>query len=96
VFHFDASARRNQIPLAKNALRKLRTTRHPDILKFYEVVEQGDTLWVMTERVRPLRTILFAWDDSSDGGKGKNKEKEKAREEWTIWGLHRIVVSFLS
>ncbi|KAG9027920.1 hypothetical protein FS842_004829, partial [Serendipita sp. 407] len=90
VFHFDASAsNRHLVPFAKNALKKLRTTRHPDILKFLDVVEQGDSIWIMTERVRPLRSVLFSWDN----GTAKAKEKNKAREEWTIWGLHRVAIS---
>lgn len=36
--------------------------------------------------------MLFSWDD------GTGKEKNKAREEWTIWGLHRVAtaLSFLN
>jgi len=50
----------------------------------------------MTERVRPLRGALFSWGDASDTTKGVRRNK--SREEWTIWGLHRIAVaiSFLN
>ncbi|TFK53983.1 ARM repeat-containing protein [Heliocybe sulcata] len=85
VFEFDANApsRRNFMPLAKNALRKLRTTRHPDVLKFMDAVETDTTIHIMTERVRPLRSALQAWSSKSP----------KEREEWLLWGLHRISVA---
>jgi len=62
-------------------VRKLRTIRHPDVLKFIDAVE-GDTLiYIMTERVRPLKHAL---EDSKKG---------KERTEWLVWGLHRVSVS---
>ena len=84
VFFFDASVsnRRNVLPLAKNALRKLRTIRHPDILKFIDVVETETTIYIVTERVQPLGMVLSIWEGKSAA----------YREEWLIWGLHRIAV----
>jgi len=70
------------LPLAKNALRKLRTIRHPDILKFIDIVETDTGLSIMTERVRPLGPALQEW----------TSKPAKAQEEWIIWGLHRISV----
>jgi SCY1-like protein 1 len=81
VFEFDGT-KRNLLPLAKNALRKLRTVRHPDVLKFLDVVETDTTVLIMTERVQPLSTALDAWR-----GKGVTE-----REDWLLWGLHRISV----
>ncbi|KAB5588327.1 N-terminal kinase-like protein [Ceratobasidium theobromae] len=85
VFAFDASEpqRRDLIPLAKNALRKLRTTRHPDILRFIDVVETDTTIHIVTERVQPLWAALERW----------SSKPAKSREEWLIWGLHRISVA---
>ncbi|KZT24267.1 ARM repeat-containing protein [Neolentinus lepideus HHB14362 ss-1] len=85
VFEFDASgpSKRNSTPLAKNALRKLRATRHPDVLKFMDAVETDTTIHIMTERVRPLRSSLQTWSSKS----------AKEREEWLLWGLHRISVA---
>lgn len=77
-----------------NALKKLRTTRHPDILKYIDLVEQGANIWIMTERVRPLRGALFSWGSGTEGTAGtKGKAKNKSKEEWTIWGLHRIAIA---
>jgi SCY1-like protein 1 len=69
------------MPLAKNALRKLRTTRHPDILKFIDVVENENTIYIVTERVRPLALSLRSW-----------KGTPQSKAEWLTWGLHRISV----
>jgi SCY1-like protein 1 len=88
VFFFDAamSNRKAMLPLAKNALRKLRTIRHPDVLKFIDVAETESTIYIVTERVQPLGTVISSWGSKS----------ASAREEWLIWGLHRIAVRFHS
>lgn len=63
VFHFDAAkagtnAARNQ-QLAKTGLMRLKTLRHPDILKFLTSVEGSDgTLYIATEPATPLSTLL--------------------------------------
>jgi SCY1-like protein 1 len=67
---------------ATNALRKLRTTRHPDVLKFMDAVETDTNVYIMTERVRPLQAALQAWI-SRDA---------REKEDWLLWGLHRISV----
>ncbi|KAG9084350.1 hypothetical protein FRC06_004114 [Ceratobasidium sp. 370] len=90
VFAFEASdpQHRDLLPLAKNALRKLRTTRHPDVLRFIDVVETETSIHIVTERVQPLWAALERWS-------GK---PAKSREEWLIWGLHRIstAVAFIN
>ena len=85
MFEFDGSApaRCNLLPLAKNALKKLRTTRHPDVLKFMDAVETDTTVYIMTERVRPLGSELGSWTPKDINEK----------QEWLLWGLHRIAVS---
>lgn len=80
VFEYDLTEKKATIPLAKNALRKLRTTRHPDILKFMDAVESDSTIYIMTERVRPLRAAL------------QSSRTAQEREDWLLWGLHRISV----
>ncbi|KAI0717280.1 hypothetical protein C8T65DRAFT_726309 [Cerioporus squamosus] len=85
VFEFDATApaKKNLLPLAKNGLRKLRTIRHPDVLKFMEVVETDTTIHIMTERVRPLGPAITEWQSKS----------VQEREAWLVWGLHRISIA---
>ncbi|KAJ3559364.1 hypothetical protein NM688_g390 [Phlebia brevispora] len=85
IFEFTANtpAKRNLLPLAKNALRKLRTIRHPDVLKFLDGVETDTSIHIMTERVRPLCTAL---EEAS------NKNAQEL-EDWILWGLHRISIA---
>ncbi|KAJ7755752.1 armadillo-type protein [Mycena maculata] len=83
VFEYDCTLRRGMLPIAKNALRKLRTTRHPDVLKFIDFVETETTIHIVTERVRPLQATLQSW--ASRGA--------QEREDWLLWGLHRVSVA---
>ncbi|KAI1791247.1 armadillo-type protein [Ganoderma leucocontextum] len=85
LFEFEANtpAKKNLLPLAKNALRKLRTIRHPDVLKLMEVVETDTTIHIMTERVRPLGPAITEWQSKS----------AQEREGWLVWGLHRVSVA---
>lgn len=84
IFEYDFSdqTKTNFKQFAMNALRKLRSTRHPDVLKFMDAVETDTIIYIMTERVRPLQYVLQSW-------RGRNA---KEREDWLFWGLHRISV----
>ena len=42
VFTFDIPSNRKQLPLARNALRKCRTLRHPGVLKVIDTAEVRD------------------------------------------------------
>lgn len=82
VFEFNSQHRRNLLPVAQNAVRRLRVTRHPDILKFMDVVEGDGIIYIMTERVKPLSEELISWE----------AKPVKDRQDWLLWGLHRITV----
>lgn len=84
VFEFDSSLPRNRnaMPLAKNTLRKLRTIRHPDVLKFLDAVETDSSICIMTERVRPLAPAI----------QERASKPAQEKEDWLLWGLHRISV----
>jgi SCY1-like protein 1 len=82
VFEFNGQQRRNLLPVAQNAVRRLRVTRHPDILKFMDVVEADSTIYIMTERVKPLSEELSLWQS----------KPVRDRQDWLLWGLHRITV----
>ncbi|KAL7415296.1 armadillo-type protein [Mrakia frigida] len=93
VFSFDASTpfagrpdRRTFLPIAKNALKKIRSTRHPDILKFIDAHETESTIYIATERVKPLCSIL------------SDATSVKLEEEYIMWGLQKITtaLSFLN
>ena len=84
IFEFEANtpAKKNLLPVAKNAVRKLRTVRHPDVLKFMDAVETDTSVHIMTERIRPLGPAIQEWQT-----KGTQE-----REAWLVWGLHRVSV----
>jgi hypothetical protein len=44
IFSFDISANRSRLPLARNALRKFKTLRHPGIVKVLDTIEVGISL----------------------------------------------------
>jgi SCY1-like protein 1 len=56
--HQSAGDRRSLLALARNALRKLRTLRHPNVLKFLDGSESDSAVWIVTEPVRSLATAL--------------------------------------
>ncbi|KAF2223493.1 armadillo-type protein [Elsinoe ampelina] len=75
IFSFDVVANKSRLPLAKNALRKFKTLRHPGIVKVLDTVETDTYIYVATERIEPL-----GW-----------KTRRKALAEGSIkWGLHNI------
>ncbi|ESZ95754.1 SCY1 protein kinase [Sclerotinia borealis F-4128] len=55
IFSFDVTANRSRLPLAKNAVKKLRTLRHPGVIKVLDTVETDTYIYIATERVVPLR-----------------------------------------
>lgn len=63
------------LPLAKNASRKLRTLRHPGVIKTLDVIENDTHIYVITERVVPL-----SW----------HVKRKSLSEETIKWGLHSI------
>ncbi|SJX62369.1 related to CEX1-cytoplasmic component of the nuclear aminoacylation-dependent tRNA export pathway [Sporisorium reilianum f. sp. reilianum] len=94
VLAFDLShphnaSRANLLPLAKNAARKLRTTRHPDVLKLLDSAETASSVYIAVEKATPLYKALAQSDD---------KRATPQRQDWIVWGLSSIVnaVKFLN
>ncbi|CAF3609820.1 hypothetical protein SNK03_003567 [Fusarium graminearum] len=75
IFSFDITTNRSQLPLAKNALKKLRTLRHPGVIKVLDAVETETYIYIATERVVPLR-----WD----------VRRKSLSPETIKWGLHSV------
>src|SRR3989338_4934239 len=50
-------------PLAANAVARMATLRHPNMVAMLAKAEVGEELFVVTERLRPLRLPLDANDD---------------------------------
>ncbi|GAP89523.1 putative scy1 protein kinase [Rosellinia necatrix] len=75
IFSFDAAVNKSRLPLARNALKKLRTMRHPGVVKVLDAVETDSYIYIATERVVPLRWHV----------------KRKSLSPETIkWGLYSI------
>ncbi|KAI1394287.1 ARM repeat-containing protein [Hypoxylon trugodes] len=75
IFSFDISANKARLPLAKNALKKLRTMRHPGVIRVLDTVETDTYIYIAIERVVPLRWHV----------------KRKSLSPETIkWGLYSI------
>ncbi|KAI5818373.1 kinase family protein-like protein, partial [Pyronema omphalodes] len=56
IFSFEVNdASRSKLMLARNALRKMRTLRHPDVVKVLDSVETETYIYIATERVTPLK-----------------------------------------
>jgi SCY1-like protein 1 len=75
IFSFDINANKSRLPLAKNALRKLRTLRHPGIIKVLEAVETDTYIYIATERLVPL-----SW----------HVRRQALSVETTKWGLFTV------
>lgn len=87
VLAFDLShphnaSRANLLPLAKNAVRKLRTTRHPDVLKLLDSAETASSVYIAVEKATPLYKVLAQSDD---------KRATPQRQDLIVWGLSSIV-----
>ena len=75
VFSFDINTNKSRLPLARNALRKLRTLRHPGIIKVIDTVETDAFIYIATERVMPL-----TW----------HVRRKSLAEETIKWGLYTV------
>ncbi|CAO2658445.1 Nn.00g061680.m01.CDS01 [Neocucurbitaria sp. VM-36] len=75
IFSFDVTANKSRLPLARNALRKLRTLRHPGVVKVLDTVETETYIYIATERLSPL-----SW----------HVKRKSLTEETTKWGLHNV------
>ncbi|KAL2817861.1 armadillo-type protein [Aspergillus granulosus] len=75
VFTFDIAANKSCLPLAKNAVRKSRTLRHPGVLKVLDTIETDTSIYIVTERVAPL-----SW----------HVKRKSISEETAKWGLYTV------
>ncbi|KAI2606347.1 ARM repeat-containing protein [Hypoxylon fragiforme] len=75
IFSFNITANSRLLPLAKNAVKKLRTMRHPGVISVLDIVETDTYIYIATEKVVPLRWQI----------------KRKVLNTETIkWGLYSI------
>ncbi|WFD22256.1 Nuclear aminoacylation-dependent tRNA export pathway component [Malassezia equina] len=83
IFMLDQTrASREQIAMAQNAVKKIRSIRHPYLVKFLEVAESQGAIYLVVEHVEPLVNRLAALSQ----GKGR----ESSTPSWIAWGLGHV------
>ena len=94
VLAFDTSNqynahRANLLPLAKNAARRLRTTRHPHVLRLLDSAETNTAVYIAVEKATPLPKVLAQTDA---------QRSTPQRQNWIVWGLSSVMsaVKFLN
>ncbi|KAI8358023.1 armadillo-type protein [Mortierella sp. GBAus27b] len=58
ILCFDCVRQRDKLPLARNAFKKFRTIRHPDLIKYIDGVETEANIYIVTDAVTPLQDHL--------------------------------------
>ncbi|KAK3807812.1 MAG: armadillo-type protein [Benniella sp.] len=58
ILCFDCVRQREKLPLARNAFKKFRTIRHPDLIKYIDGVETETHIYIVTDAVTPLQDHL--------------------------------------
>ncbi|KAJ2326932.1 Nuclear aminoacylation-dependent tRNA export pathway component, partial [Coemansia sp. RSA 2702] len=76
VFVFDKARGPSFTSVAQNSLKRLRTLRHPSMLRYLAGAETADAIYIATEPVVPLALELAADRSGAD--------------ELTRWGLYRV------
>ncbi|KAK0164096.1 hypothetical protein PV328_002760 [Microctonus aethiopoides] len=90
VFVFDIkSGGETQLEIARNAVKRLKTLRHPSILTYVDSLETDKIIYLATERVEPLHSRLLKKIDIGEGVK---------KELYFSWGIFQITraLSFLN
>ena len=70
------------MPAAKNAIKRMKTLRHPNILMFQDGVENDKAVFIATERVQPLYNYLR-----------ESKESDSQKQNEIAWGLYQIATA---
>ncbi|TVY83949.1 putative inactive serine/threonine-protein kinase scy1 [Lachnellula suecica] len=79
IFSFDVTANKSRLPMARNAARKLRTLRHPGVIKVFDTVETETYIYIATERVIPLRWHI------------KRKSMSAETLKWGLFGVAKTI-----
>jgi SCY1-like protein 1 len=82
TWEMTASSTDNELAAARNALQRLKKTRHPAVLQYIdgvdpEAAKPGSKVIIVTEHVKPLEECLA-------------KEPAASNKEGTVWGLHLV------
>ncbi|KAI9827066.1 MAG: hypothetical protein M1819_007058 [Sarea resinae] len=79
IFSFDVVANKARLPLARNAVRKLRTLRHPGVIKVLDSVETDTYIYIATERITPLEWHV------------RRKSLSTEMIKWGLYGIAKVV-----
>ncbi|ORY68935.1 kinase-like protein [Pseudomassariella vexata] len=79
ILSFDVAANKSRLALAKNALKKLRTMRHPGVIKILDTVETDSYIYIATERLVPLSWYI------------KLKSLSPETIKWGLYGIARTI-----
>lgn len=83
VFLFDVQkSSETQLEIAKSALKKLKTLRHPSLMHFLDSCETDKFLYIATEAVDPLSSYLT-----------RITLEGQQKELYLSWGLFQITVN---
>ncbi|KAL1930747.1 hypothetical protein VTP01DRAFT_10909 [Rhizomucor pusillus] len=74
IFAFDCTKSRDNIQLARNAFKRMRTIRHPDLLRYLDGVESEQAIMFVTDPVEPLSNQLNQDPDPN----------------LILWGLYKV------
>jgi SCY1-like protein 1 len=82
TWEMTASSTDNELAAARNALQRLKKTRHPAVLQYLdgvdpETAKPGSKVIIVTEHVKSLEECLA-------------KEPAASNKEGTVWGLHVV------
>ncbi|KAI9054031.1 hypothetical protein LZ554_001204 [Drepanopeziza brunnea f. sp. 'monogermtubi'] len=79
IFSFDVTANKPRLPMARNALKKLRTLRHPGVIRVLDTVETETYIYIATERLVPLRWHI------------KRKSMSTETLKWGLFGVAQTI-----
>ncbi|KAI9496704.1 armadillo-type protein [Zychaea mexicana] len=74
VFTFDCTKNRDKVALARNAFKRIRTMRHPDLLRYIDGAETDQAIMFVTDPIQPLSNQLNQDPDPN----------------LTLWGLYKV------
>ncbi|CAO3654580.1 unnamed protein product [Mucor fragilis] len=82
IFVFDCQKNRDKAQLARNAFKRIRTMRHPDVLRYLDGIETEQSIMFVTDPVEPLSSQL-------------NQDPDK---NLVLWGLYKVAnaIKFLN
>lgn len=82
IFVFDCQKNRDKVQLARNAFKRIRTMRHPDVLRYLDGIETEQSIMFVTDPIEPLSNQL-------------NQDPDK---NLVLWGLYKVAnaIKFLN